>query len=424
MPRRVAILGSTGSIGRQTLEVIVALNASGADFEVFALAANSNAARLAEQAARYSPKLAVLANESAVHHFAPDRPSLGRVQDPRSPAARVHQSASGCTSLKGMQEPLTGLEALGVEVKVGMEALAALAAHPQVDIVVHAVVGAAGLRASFAAAEAGKRIALANKESLVVGGELLMDAVRRGGATILPIDSEHSAVFQAMLAGRREDVERVLITSSGGPFRTWAPERIETASVEDALNHPTWRMGGKITIDSATLFNKALEIIEAVHLFGLPPERIDVVVHPESIIHSMVEYCDGSVMAQLSPPDMKTPIGYALTYPKRGRPGGRRMDWSQACRMHFEPPDHDRFPAIRLARQALAAGGSAPVTLNAANEVAVERFLARKLPFGRITRVVEATLQQLPAEPMRSLEGLLAADATARAFAAKLADGN
>ena len=387
MLRRVAILGSTGSIGCQTLEVIDALNATVGQFQVVALAANQNIAKLAQQVERYRPKLVAVTDEQA-----------------------MQRNAALCGAFGG--------------VGVGPEAIAVLAANPEVDIVVHAVVGAAGLRASFAAAEAGKRIALANKESLVVGGDLLMEAVRRGGASILPIDSEHSAVFQAMLAGRREDVDRVLITSSGGPFRTWPQERMQSARVEDALNHPTWRMGGKITIDSATLFNKALEIIEAVHLFDLPPEKIDIVVHPESIIHSMVEYCDGSVMAQLSPPDMKTPIGYALTYPERGRPGGRRMDWSQACRLHFEPPDHERFPALRLARQALAAGGSAPVTLNAANEVAVHRFLARKLPFYRISQIVESAMKQLSAQPMKSLEDLLAADARARAVAAELADGS
>jgi 1-deoxy-D-xylulose-5-phosphate reductoisomerase len=226
-----------------------------------------------------------------------------------------------------------------------------------------------------------------------------------------------------MLAGRREDIDRVLITSSGGPFRTWPAERIGTATVEEALAHPTWRMGGKITIDSATMFNKALEIIEAVYLFELPPEKIDVIVHPESIIHSMVEFCDGSVMAQLSPPDMKTPIGYALTFPSRGRPGGRRMDWGQASRLHFEPPDHERFAALRLAREALAAGGSAPVTLNAANEVAVNLFLSRKLAFGKISELVEAALQQLPARPMGHLEDVLAADARAREVALSLAEG-
>lgn len=385
MAQRLAILGSTGSIGTQALEVIDSLNADGGDFQVVALAAHRNLELLAEQVERYRPRLAAIADDQA---------DAGRFA-----------ALCGATC----------------EVLQGPEALASLAAQPEVDIVVHAVVGAAGLRASFAAARAGKRIALANKESLVVGGGLLMDAVRQGGASILPIDSEHSAIFQALLAGRHEEIDRVLITSSGGPFRTWPAQRMRDATVEDALAHPTWRMGGKITIDSATLFNKALELIEAVHLFGLPADAIDVIVHPESIVHSMVEFRDGSVIAQLSPPDMKTAIGYALTYPQRGRPGGRRMDWSQALAMHFEPPDHEKFPALRLARQALSAGGSAPVTLSAANEVAVSRFLARKLAFGRISEVVEAALEEVAPVAMRCLDDLLEADARAREVASKLA---
>ncbi len=393
MTRRIAILGSTGSIGTQALAVIDALNADGGDFQVVALAANRNVELLAEQARRYRPKWVGIVDESA----------------------DVQRFAALCGAPGG---------GVPFELRRGPGVLAELAAHPEVDIVLHAVVGAAGLRASFAAAQAGKTIALANKESLVVGGALLMDAVRRGGAMIIPVDSEHSAVFQAIQCGRREEIDRILLTASGGPFRTWPIERIASATVEDALAHPTWNMGGRITVASATMFNKALEIIEAVHLFDLPAEKIHVVIHPESVIHSMVEFCDGSVMAQLSPPDMKTPIGYALTYPARGRPGGRRMDWSQAHALRFEPPDPARFPALDLAREALAAGGTAPAVLNAANEVAVTRFLARELPFGRITEVVRSCMQQLPGRPVKCLEDLLEADSQARILAQKLPAGS
>ena len=383
--RRIAILGSTGNIGVQTLQVVDALRADGQEIDVVALVAYRNAAVLAEQAKRYRPKVVALADESA----------------------------------DGARDALAGT---GARFLCGASALSEVARLAEVDTVVHAVVGAAGLAASFAAAEAGKTLALANKESLVVGGTLLVEAARRGEATILPVDSEHSAVFQALQCGRREEIDRVLLTASGGPFRTWPMERIRDATVADALAHPTWSMGDRITVGSATLFNKALEIIEAVHLFDLRPEQVQVVVHPESVIHSMVEYCDGSVMAQLSPPDMKTPIGYSLTWPARGRPGGRRMDWREAATLHFEPPDEVRFPALRLAREALAAGGTAPAILNAANEVAVERFLAGRLGFGRISEVVEETLQQLPVEPVTSQECLLSADAQARQRAGMLAD--
>ena len=391
--RRVAILGSTGSIGVQALEVIDALNADaiagggGDAFEVVALVAHRNGELLAQQARRYRPKFIGLTDK---------------------PAAAAHREL---------------LASCGGEVLAGPGALAQVASHPDVDVVLHAVLGAAGLAASFAAARAGKTLALANKESLVVGGSLLTDAARQGGARILPVDSEHSAVFQAMQCGRRDEVDRVILTASGGPFRTWPAERIRTARVEDALAHPTWAMGDAITVGSATLFNKALEVIEAVRLFDLAPEQVGVVVHPESVVHSMVEYRDGSTMAQLGPPDMKTPIGYALTWPARGRPGGRRMDWSVASRLTFEPPDEARFPALRLAREALAAGGTAPVTLNAANEVAVGRFLARRLAFGRISEVVEAALQRVPCERVTCLAGLLEADARARRVASELADG-
>ena len=381
MPRRVAILGSTGSIGTQALQVIDALNADGGGFEVAALVACRSGELLLEQANRHKPAFAALTDDAAARDF----------------DARLR--ATGATILDGSQ------------------ALVELAAHPDIDLVLHAVVGAAGLAASFAAAGAGKTLCLANKESLVVGGTLLTDAATANGATILPVDSEHSAVFQAMRCGRREEIDRVTLTASGGPFRTWPADRIAAATVADAMNHPTWDMGGKITVDSATMFNKALEIIEAVRLFDLPPEMVKVVVHPESVVHSMVEFRDGSTIAHLSPPDMRTPIGYALTYPDRGRPGGRRMDWTSPQTLTFEPPDPVRFPALRLAYEALAAGPSACVALNAANEVAVEAFLAGRIPFGQIAEVVEKTLDKTHAGDLKTLDDLLAADAEARATA-------
>ena len=383
-PRRVAILGSTGSIGTQALQVIDALNADGGDFQVVALVACRSGEALVQQAERYKPEFLALTDAAA---------------------ADQHRRR---------------LAATGAAVLDPAAALVELAAHPEVDLVLHAVVGAAGLAASFAAAGAGKTLCLANKESLVVGGTLLTDVAAKNNATILPVDSEHSAVFQAMRCGRREEIDRVILTASGGPFRTWPADRIRDATVADAMNHPTWDMGGKITVDSATMFNKALEVIEAVHLFALPVHKVAVVVHPESVVHSMVEFRDGSTIAHLSPPDMRTPIGYALTYPDRGRPGGRRMDWTRPQALTFEPPDAARFPALRLAYEALAGGASACVALNAANEVAVGAFLAGRLRFGQIAEVVEAAMNKTPAADPRTLDDLLAADAAARATAGEL----
>ena len=388
MPRRrVAILGSTGSIGTQALRVIDALNADGGAFEVVALVACRSGEALLSQARRHQPRFVALTDDAAAGEF------------------RGRLAATGATALGGAS------------------ALVEVASHPDVDLVLHGVVGAAGLAASFAAAGAGKTLCLANKESLVVGGTLLTDVAARNNATILPVDSEHSAVFQAMRCGRREEIDRVILTASGGPFRTWPADRIRDATVADAMNHPTWDMGGKITVDSATMFNKALEIIEAVHLFALPVRKIGVVVHPQSVVHSMVEFRDGSTIAHLSPPDMRTPIGYALTYPDRGRPGGRRMDWTAPQSLHFEPPDAARFPALRLADEALAGGASACVALNAANEVAVGAFLGGRLKFGQIAEVVEAAMRRTSAGELHTLDDLLAADAAARWVAEGCAGG-
>ncbi|MGD0542589.1 MAG: 1-deoxy-D-xylulose-5-phosphate reductoisomerase, partial [Tepidisphaeraceae bacterium] len=280
--------------------------------------------------------------------------------------------------------------------------------------VVAAVVGAAGLPAALAAVRAGKRLALANKEALVVAGSLLIPEARRRGVALLPVDSEHSAIFQAMACGRGRDVRRVILTASGGPFRNAPLEAIHNATPADALNHPTWRMGGKITIDSATMFNKALELIEACWLFDLRPQQVQIVVHPESIIHSMVEFIDGSVIAQLSPPDMRTPIQYALTYPERANGCSRRMDWTTVQALHFEPPDFEKFPALKLAYQVAEAGGTSGAVLNAANEAAVAAFMAGKIAFGEICRVVELTISQHRIQTSPTLDDLLQADRWAR----------
>ena len=310
MPKRVAILGSTGSIGCNALDVIENL---GPSHRAVALSAHRQTEKPIEQVRRHGPAAVAVAEA---------KPDPGLVDKLRS---------------------------LGAEVYTGPEGMEQLVARPDVDLVLAAVVGAAGLPAVLAAIRAGKTLALANKESLVVAGSLVVPEARRRGVKILPVDSEHSAVFQAMHAGKLGEVRRVILTASGGPFRQTPRERMENATLEDALKHPTWRMGSKVTIDSATMFNKALEIIEACWLFDLPPEKVEVVIHPESVVHSMVEFVDGSMIAQLSPPDMRTPIQYALTYPDRAPGLGRRLDLTQPFALHFEPPNPERFPALRLA---------------------------------------------------------------------------
>jgi 1-deoxy-D-xylulose-5-phosphate reductoisomerase len=296
----------------------------------------------------------------------------------------------------------------------GPGGLVELVSRADVDTVVHAVVGAAGLSAAIATIEAGKPLALANKESLVCAGSILIPLARKKGVTILPVDSEHSAIFQAMLSGKRSEVRRVILTASGGPFRTASMEQIESATLADALNHPTWKMGGKITIDSATMFNKALELIEACWLFDLPPEQIEIVVHPESVVHSMVEFVDGSVIAQLSPPDMRTPIQYALTYPERLDGNSRRLDLTRSFALRFEPPDFERFPALRMAYDVARKGGTAGVVLNAANEAAVEAFTSHKIRFGEISRLVALTLKCHEVMASPSVDDLFRADSWAR----------
>ncbi|HEX6938704.1 MAG TPA: 1-deoxy-D-xylulose-5-phosphate reductoisomerase, partial [Longimicrobiales bacterium] len=335
----VAILGSTGSIGRSALSV---LERHADRFRVVALTAHRRGAELAQQVERYRPALAVLVEEDA----------------PAPPCA------AGPTVWRR-----------------GREALLDAATHPDADVVINAVVGAAGLEATLAALRAGKRLALANKESLVVGGPLVLDAMRRGGGELVPVDSEHSAILQCLAGAERREVRRLILTASGGPFRDRPPESLATVTPEQALRHPTWAMGAKITVDSATLANKALEVIEAHFLFAVEYHCIDVVIHPQSIIHSMVEFTDGSVLAQLGFPTMELPILYALTYPERIHDGGTRFDPVAAGALTFEPLDPARFPAFRLGIEAGRYGGVAPAVFNAANEVAVAAFLAGDLPF-------------------------------------------
>lgn len=373
--RKIALLGSTGSIGQSTLEVVAA---SGGQLEVVALTAHHRLAELCQQARRFSPRFVVATDEKT---------------------ARQHD--------------WTGLPR-GTELLAGRDAVRRVVGLPEVDVVLAAVVGSAGLAGTWAAVDAGKTVALANKETLVMAGPQVMRLAAERGAKILPVDSEHSAVFQAIQAGRASEVRRVVLTASGGPFRCWSREEMQQATVADALAHPTWQMGEKITIDSATMMNKALEIIEARWLFDLAPEQIEVVIHPQSIVHSLVEFVDGSVLAQLSPPDMKLPIQYALTWPRRQPSPARRLDWSQAMQLDFEPPDEDRFPALALGREVAAAGGTAGAVLNAANEAAVASFLAGEMSFTEIVPACRSVLDAHPFEAAPSLDELLTLDAWAR----------
>ncbi len=371
----VAILGSTGSIGRNTLEVIAAAEGS---LRVVALSAHSSLELLVEQARQFAPRWVVASDEMA---------------------------AGGC-DFAGLPQD--------TELLVGPVGLETIARQAEVDVVVAAIVGSAGLRGTWAAVDAGKTVALANKETMVVAGPLVTQLANRTGASIVPVDSEHSAVFQAMQAGRRDEVKRIILTASGGPFRQHTAAQLADVTIEDALRHPTWTMGPKITIDSATMMNKALEIIEARWLFDLRPEQIDVVVHPQSIVHSLVEFVDGSIMAQLGSPDMKLPIQYALTYPRRTPGVAARLDFSEAMRLDFEPPDFDRFPALSLGLEVAKAGGTAGAVLNAANEAAVDRFRAGELHFTEIVPSCRAVLEQHHFDPSPSLDELEKLDAWAR----------
>ena len=373
--RGVALLGSTGSIGASALNVL-ARHAD--EFRIVALAANRNAAELARQIERYAPALAVLVDEDAAHANGPLHPC----------------------------------------VRTGRAALIDAAAHPDADIVINAVVGAAGLEATLAALSAGKRLALANKESLVAGGPLVQEALRAGGGELIPVDSEHSAILQCICGAPERAVRRMILTASGGPFRSCALDELSAVTPEQALRHPTWDMGAKITVDSATLVNKALEVVEAHFLFNAPYDSIDVVVHPQSIIHSMVEFVDGSVLAQLGFPTMELPILYALTHPnRRSDQGVRTFDPVRAGSLTFEAVDARRFPAFALGVAAGRAGGTAPAVFNAANEEAVAGFLAGAIPFTGIADIIARALDAHDPAPADTLDSVLAADRSAREIA-------
>jgi 1-deoxy-D-xylulose-5-phosphate reductoisomerase len=378
-PRRIVLLGSTGSIGTQTLDVVRRLGPQRA--QIVALAARSNVALLAEQAHETGAGHVGVADEAC---GSPLEAALSELPLPRTIA------------------------------EWGEGVLTHLAALPDADTVVVAVSGAAALEATLAAVKAGKRVCIATKEVLVAAGALIMSAARESGAQILPIDSEHSAIFQCLQGYPGAAIARLYITASGGPFRTWSQERIDGATPADALNHPIWRMGGKISVDSATLMNKGLEIIEAHHLFEVPMDNIRVVVHPQSIVHSLVEFRDGALLAQLGCPDMRLPIQIALTHPAKIDTELPRLDPMQLSTLTFEPPDENRFSAIALARRAMKAGGTAPAVLNAANEAAVSAFLDGKITFPEICALVAGALDALPATPADSLSAILDADRAAR----------
>ncbi len=375
MVRKIAILGSTGSIGRNALRVIDAL---GPDYKVVALTGHSNVELLAEQSRRFLPDF------------------IG-ITDP-SKAGELKERLGGA----------------GGRILAGPESMTEIAALDDVDIVITAVVGAAGLEAVLEAAKKPKVLAIANKEPLVIAGELLTATAKENGATILPVDSEHSAIFQALQAGNADEVNKIILTASGGPFRKATAEQIEKVTVKEALAHPTWSMGPKITVDSATMMNKALEVIEAVWLFDTPVEKIDVLIHPESIIHSMVEFVDGSVIAQMSPPDMCLPIQYALTYPRRLEGISSHIDFGKMGSLTFEEPDRSIFRALDLGFEVARMGGSAPVVFNAANEAAVEEFLAGRIKFVKIVELIEHCLNIHDIKSKMSLDELLEADRWAR----------
>ena len=374
--RCISLLGSTGSIGRQALEVIAA-----EDMAVAALTANRDVDRLEEQCRRFRPALAVMMDPAAASDL------------------RVR------------------LADTGIRVAAGMDGLLEAAVLPQADTVLTAVVGIVGLRPTLAAVEAGKRIALANKETLVCGGELVMDGAARSGAEIVPGDSEHSALFQCLQGCRdRGEVRRLILTASGGPFWGWTAEQLAHVTVEQALAHPNWSMGAKISVDSATMMNKGLEFIEAMRLYRMPPEKISIVIHRESIIHSLVEYSDHAILAQLGAPDMRLPIQYALTWPRRSEGVAKPLDLLTCPPLTFHAPDCEAFPCLRLALEAARTGGTATAVLNGANEAAVGQFLAGKLSFAGIAQKVEEALAAIPAIQSPGLEEVLAADEAARAL--------
>ena len=377
--RTISILGATGSVGSSTLDLVERHSDA---FEVVALTAAKNVAALADAARRTSARLAVIDDEALL------------------PELRDRLQGSDCRAA-------TGREAL-IEAAAG-----------EAEVVMAAIVGCAGLEPVMAAVKAGRTVALANKEALVTAGSLMTDAARSAGATILPVDSEHNAIHQCLADNRSCDIARLVLTASGGPFRTKSWAEMAAMSPEQAIAHPNWSMGAKISVDSATMMNKGLELIEAHHLFDMPSERIDILVHPQSVIHSMVEYVDGSVIAQLGSPDMRVPIAYALSYPARIETGVERLDLARLGSLTFEAPDAERFPALRLARQALETGGAAPIVLNAANEEAVAAFLDRRIAFLDICQTVEEVMLRIGAQPPRSIADVIDIDRQARALASE-----
>ena len=388
--KNVTVLGSTGSIGVNTLDVV---SRRAGQFSVFALVAGNNTDRLAEQIARFHPRMAAVATED------------GRVR------------------------LIKRLETLGIdrsewpEILTGPAGRVACSTPDEVDVVMSAIVGVEGLEATWEAINRGKRVGLATKEVLVASGQLVMHAVRRTGSELIPVDSEHNGAHQAFRAGRREEVSRLLLTASGGPFRETPIERLQSVTPAQALNHPTWKMGPRITIDSATMMNKGFEVIEACWLFGLPPKQVDVVVHPQSSIHAMVEYVDGSVIAQVSATDMRMPIQYALTWPDRDAAPVPRLDWTEPRTWNFSAPDLRKFPLLALSYQAQETGGSATCTLNAADEIAVSSFLKEEISFPGIARVVRETLERVPVRTPKSIGEVLEIDRESRAVARQVIAG-
>jgi 1-deoxy-D-xylulose-5-phosphate reductoisomerase len=386
--KSLTLLGSTGSIGVNTLDVV---RHNPHLYRIHALAAGRNVETILRQIIEFRPKVAVLATSEGVDRLA---------------------AALSDSSLPRPNRP---------EISFGAAALIEAATAPEADMVISAIVGVAGLEATYEAVRLGKRVGLANKEVLVSGGRLVMDAVRESGAQLLPIDSEHNGVHQCLRAGNRSQVTKLILTASGGPFRNTPKQALDSVTPAQALNHPTWRMGKRITIDSATLMNKGFEVIEACWLFGFAPSQVEVVIHPQSSVHAMIEYSDGSVLAQISATDMRMPIQYALTWPERQQAPVPKIDWTEARHWDFAPPDFDRFPLLKLAYQCQEAGGSATCTLNAADEIAVESFLQGEISFPGIAAVVEETLSRIPNRQPRTVAGILEIDKESRSMARQLA---
>jgi 1-deoxy-D-xylulose-5-phosphate reductoisomerase len=383
----LTILGSTGSIGVNTLDVV---RQNSHRYQVSGLAAGRNIDLLADQIREFRPRVAAVATAEGMDLLARKLTEAGLAK------------------------------ADWPDLESGPHARIAISTASETDIVISAIVGVTGLEATYEAVRAGKRVGLANKEVLVSGGELVMDAVRASSAELIPVDSEHNGAHQCLRAGNRAEVTRLILTASGGPFRTTPIDQLPFVTPEDALKHPTWKMGNRITIDSATLMNKGFEVIEACWLFGFLPSQVDVVIHPQSSVHAMIEYSDGSILAQVSATDMRMPIQYALTYPERMQAPVPKLDWTEARRWEFSPPDFAKFPLLRLAYQCQEAGGSATCTLNAADEVAVEAFLERRISFPSITKVVEETLGRIPNRRSRSIGDILEMDRESRLMAREL----